>query len=1157
MRGNTLTEGSMSCFREEDERTLPELLKDEVFVDFFNTFLNLPVFGQTPLYLLRDNKWILCPEVLHSQPVNGAGFLQWLTSQRLTLFKQTELFHHYLLCAEILQLPSFQTEEGQPWTRADQWLLRRCVGSVRGLHRFTSFMASTRGEELVLFSVRVNRLLSLSKQEQETPPSVHYRALLSVLQLNHLREGSGIIAVCRISPAEALEVLAGDHPETGKLQLLWRMRTQAVRRLQHYWLPHFLSHCKASLARVAECRPLVEEYACLASCDDPRECPALPGVERSQLERSAVGPSSYNSKHSKKLLWRSKSGSKKPHGTNTEGGAQKPTPSVCQWLSMDGKACLDGCTSIAHNKDNDLILPSAQPGDADVSAGGFRPSIQVAQTGKDRPLPDVDVPHVCMGTPALHVPVDVPTSPPAARHYAHMGPALSADEMAGGPYRAFLETRALVEPLLHLALWRELDVLLSLLLRTQGEDSLYAQKQAVARRIADAFLSGEAERALGVENATCAQLRELLPSGKAIPWIYAAKRDICKFLSTSYDSFLDEEDKTLNIHLFGRMQSVCLTRMPTVPSSGSNTAEQQLRRMTEALALCHGCCGYADAELLSDETWVLLTLEDVAGGGSIHLHYKNTDMFDMPFEQLALKFPKVAAERISASYRLYCKERPPSDRPTSRNLSSATTNRKDLKKANSFYHTPSMRPRTYGDLFRNSTHLDYFKRYLRCNNAHGPLLFIQEVERLRSIEQTPKGAKIQRRKIHAIVEKYFRRDDAADFLQCSADLINKVGTMRPVTCEILYAIQDVVNKSLEATWFKQYQDVFPPSPIVVPDTTARGSIIKNKLKNVWTILSGFIKGVCKFKAGMVNTKTRGEFEKFLRQHYRVYSDPHSVSPSPSSMDMSKTHMSKEDDSASLKTRLIKNKPLIVDFLINDLSFYLECERFRSLADSGTAMAVAGLYGENDYAMLHQKADMIIKLFLKSEFSPKLRINIAESQRDSILQLFYSGRVDRTLFYLAIVTVFPILMICWKKFCAHRVMEQLFGGKAEKTPKKGEQKVPPPEAPDHVDVKDIKDDWYHKVKRIISLTDEHTIVRFTVQRGLKLIVPQGKVCMKDCPGSDSLSKIPSGHSGLPAFGASDSLGLEPPPQKQPSNGHLQHPEGAPASGVGLSTVAEEL
>lgn len=64
--------------------------------------------------------------------------------------------------------------------------------------------------------------------------------------------------------------------------------------------------------------------------------------------------------------------------------------------------------------------------------------------------------------------------------------------------------------------------------------------------------------------------------------------------------------------------------MQTAPSSGINNPEHQLRHMTEALALCRGCCGFVDAQPLSDETWVLLTLEDVTRGGSVHLHYKKT-----------------------------------------------------------------------------------------------------------------------------------------------------------------------------------------------------------------------------------------------------------------------------------------------------------------------------------------------------------------------------------------------------------------------------------------------------------------------------------------------------------------------------------------------------
>lgn len=327
---------------------------------------------------------------------------------------------------------------------------------------------------------------------------------------------------------EALEVLAGDHPEDGKQQMLWRMRTQAVRRLQDYWTPHFLNHCKASLGRVVDCRPLVEEYVRLSTCDGPLEVPIRPGVERSQLERSAVSPYSYNSKLSKKQLWRSHLSSRKPHQANAGGGGGKEATSICQWLPLDDKACLNGCTSIAHNKEWDLISPAT----VHPNAGGFQLSIQVAQAGKDQVLPDVDVPHVCMGTPAMHVPtdIDLPVRPPDAHCFAHMGPALSADEMAGSPYRAFLEAGGLEGPLLHLSLWRELELLLSFLLKAQIEDSLSAQKQAVARRIINVFLGGKAETTLLIQSGTCARLCELLPSGKAIPWIYAAKHDICKVL---------------------------------------------------------------------------------------------------------------------------------------------------------------------------------------------------------------------------------------------------------------------------------------------------------------------------------------------------------------------------------------------------------------------------------------------------------------------------------------------------------------------------------------------------------------------------------------------------------------------------------------------------
>ncbi len=38
--------------------------------------------------------------------------------------------------------------EDLKWTQADQWLLRKCLGSVRGLQRFSSFLKGTAGVRL-------------------------------------------------------------------------------------------------------------------------------------------------------------------------------------------------------------------------------------------------------------------------------------------------------------------------------------------------------------------------------------------------------------------------------------------------------------------------------------------------------------------------------------------------------------------------------------------------------------------------------------------------------------------------------------------------------------------------------------------------------------------------------------------------------------------------------------------------------------------------------------------------------------------------------------------------------------------------------------------------------------------------------------------------
>ncbi|CAM4619953.1 unnamed protein product [Leuciscus chuanchicus] len=132
---------------------LKSLLKVEVFVDFFNTFLSLPVFGQTPLYMLEENKWLMWPNVSFAQ-VNAGAFLKGLETHRMVFFKQTELHHNFILCTEILDFTSSKSTEDLKWT-----------------------------PELVLFCVRVSLLLSMKEEENEDEfQTLNQQALQTVIR---------------------------------------------------------------------------------------------------------------------------------------------------------------------------------------------------------------------------------------------------------------------------------------------------------------------------------------------------------------------------------------------------------------------------------------------------------------------------------------------------------------------------------------------------------------------------------------------------------------------------------------------------------------------------------------------------------------------------------------------------------------------------------------------------------------------------------------------------------------------------------------------------------------------------------------------------------------------------------------------------------------
>ncbi|KAM3668153.1 regulator of G-protein signaling protein-like, partial [Ammospiza maritima maritima] len=104
------------------------LLQDDVFVDFFNIFLSLPIFGQTPLYISGMGRWCLWPELPSHLDASPAALLAWLEKQRLPHFCKSSLCLHLVLCQRLLAfIRSGEAAELLNWHSADQWLLERCI----------------------------------------------------------------------------------------------------------------------------------------------------------------------------------------------------------------------------------------------------------------------------------------------------------------------------------------------------------------------------------------------------------------------------------------------------------------------------------------------------------------------------------------------------------------------------------------------------------------------------------------------------------------------------------------------------------------------------------------------------------------------------------------------------------------------------------------------------------------------------------------------------------------------------------------------------------------------------------------------------------------------------------------------------------------------
>ncbi|XP_037362232.1 regulator of G-protein signaling protein-like isoform X2 [Talpa occidentalis] len=997
------------------------LLEDEVFADFFNTFLSLPVFGQTPFYTVENSEWSLWPELPYDLIAKYKGLLTWLEKFRLPFFCKTNLCFHYILCQEFISfIKSTEGAKMMKWEKADQWLLQKCVGGVRGMWRFCTYLKGSAGEELVDFWILAEKILSIDEMDLKVRD--HYLSLLFVLKATHLQEGSRVVTLCNMN-IKALLNLSIWHPNQSitRREILSHMQKVALFKLQSYWLPNFYTHAKMMMAKEESCQGLMQEYEtrlCSVCCSHDGGLPLSMSIKNCQHPQKW-----YSSRKTKKKMRQLIDHDSWPLEMDLKSNTTiRPPQEVCPQETMRLQMTSLKVVSSKEKKisSQEKDIPCARKSNVKKKV---KSNLQLEGLFEEDFLA-----HLRAVTPIINHTTPVTFKRAIKQNFSlgYIHWALCADACAGSPFRHHLKKQDLKVEIQLLDLWQDLHHFLSVLMRNRKTGNAVF-RHMLGNRICELYLNEQIGPPLPLKSRTIQGLKELLPFGDVNPWIPRAQKEICKMLNCWYDEFLDEEDYWFLS--FATQTPFIRTNWHRKECISKEEIILLYKRFEESLELSQGL---ADMEGMDSMQWQKIATEDLRQGGSLQVELKSpvflADTEKMSFEELCYKYPKLAIEKISNDYKIYCEKAPKVDfsveiikEPRIISLSSRKSSfvkKGDIRK-------PSTRPESMEEILINTNHLECFREFLRERKAETPLLLLIAIQRF----STEKNEKIQKSLFENIVKTFLHgRLPPEEMLQCNIPFIREIIHKRGVSVATLFMLQTYVMKSLEEKWFKEYQDLFPlhhseMQVEIKPPPRKLSKIVVIHLhqsqKKWWLKLISFIRSFCKYRKFMSDPSKRQELEDYLRLEVFNNKENYPTSPNVSGRQTTvstniRVSEQENGDITLVKRRILGHRIVIVNFLINDMYFLSEMEKFNNLVSSALVLQVNRAYNENDLILMKSKISIIIKLYLHAEFSPKLRVNISESQKDAILAAIAEGHLSRNIFYGPIMSLFPVIMYFWKR-----------------------------------------------------------------------------------------------------------------------------------------------
>ncbi|XP_038651094.1 regulator of G-protein signaling protein-like isoform X2 [Scyliorhinus canicula] len=916
-----------------------------------------------------------------------------------------------------------------------------------------------------------------------------------------------------------------------------KLHERVFEKLKTYWLPRFLTHCQYSLKSVKVCSPILNEYQAQVS---QKEITKSHGRLKMSIKQTEGVTLPYFTKASKRLFWnlpycKGKTTMKRPKHS---GILKTKEEQKCPWSqSKAGRAPKPPLSSLPESSTLGC-LSSYSRWACCSSAAKDKWSADTAHIPDEYIFPQTDSSIPLIKAPSM-LTCWRSSEMPQQSQYLHW--AFNADQLAGEPFAAFLRVNDYLSKLNYLHLWHEMNNFFRVVLSTKDRAG-YHLRTILAEKIIDLYLKEGSKHHAQLQAETARNLKLVLPSGSVLPWIFTAQREIFEILRVMYDEFLDKEDeKFLNLVAGAQPNdpnnwTQCERRAP----SDTETYDLHLRRMARSLILAQACSVLGDTETLTEEDWKMLAQEDIAYLGSMQILIepapKDIDFNALSFEELALRFPKLAIEEISKYFMKFYKLLVLLgllDRDAIRDKLWTKLNLKYIKFGNQIVTRPKATPKNLTDVLTNPIAILFFERFLEAYGAEAPLNFWQTVEDLHNL----RTEKERLRSIKWILSSFFNPNINPEVLfDCDAPSIRQImdavenGTQ--VSMNLLLVAQSEVQTCLDQNWFDMYLKTYPAEPIILSTSppTVRSMQLISRTNRSWRVLEALIKSIISFRRMMWNPRLRLLFINYLRDE--VYNSDQNTSTSRtmtrlpsqgSSLMLRGIEYGDDSDMPHLKKRMMFNRLVIINYLVNDLHFCMEIEQYVKRSKAGTLMAQAGVHDEIYEGLLRAKVEMIIKLFLQADTLPRLRVNITEFEKDKIIMSSRHGKLDLGLFHQPRMNVFLPLIYLWKRFCVVNAL-RIYG---RPRPLWKKDYIPP-----NYFYPSVHQAFHGLVPSFSA--EEFPTLRFTLAKGIQVLMPLEKD-ENPSPGEDSSEPFSS--SGIKFVSserqAGSSLGPGVPNRRQSS------------------------